>query len=124
VRLATLPQAEALADVIARLDGMDGGGGGGATGGGGGSAAPRKSGGTEAARKPATRRGARSESAPPAEAPPAEAAPAATPPRPRSRPSPEEQARLRKEAKSHPVVQSAMEILGAELRDIRTRDTP
>jgi DNA polymerase-3 subunit gamma/tau len=123
VRLATLPQAEALADVIARLDSMDGGGGGGASGGGAGGGGARKSGAAETARKPPTKRAARSEPKPPAEAAPAER-PAEAAPRPRPKTSPQEQARLRKEAKTHPVVQSAMEILGAELRDIRTRDTP
>jgi DNA polymerase-3 subunit gamma/tau len=125
VRLASLPEARALSELIARLDGLEGGGPGSAPGGpgGAGSPGPRSGGRSGGARtrgggagKPSARASAEPSDEPPAALEPAPPATAATP---ASRQV--EQQRLRAEAKNHPVVQQAIEILDAQLRDVRTR---
>ena len=112
VRLATLPDAEALAAVIARLealerqpppsdDGPNKSGPGGGPGGSGGRAREHR----QAAERALAPEGPR---------PQAEAAPD-------RRASAEAEARARKQAAAHPVVQQAIEELDAELRQIRTQ---
>ena len=125
VRLATLPEAQELAELVTRLEGLGAGGPSDSDPEGGPPPAGRRaasgsSSGRRASRSdPASRPKARSEAEAPA--------------KPRGRESPEagghetartggrEAARLRSEAKSHPAVQRAIEILDAEIRDIRTR---
>jgi DNA polymerase-3 subunit gamma/tau len=114
VRLATLPDGEALTALMARLENLEPGapprGGGGA----GGAPSPTSSGGASGdgggggrSGARARRRAAEQEAASPSEAAPRDL-------------SPQEEARLRKEARAHPVVQDAIEVLDAELRQIRT----
>ncbi len=120
VRLATLPDGEALTALMARLENLERGvpprGGGGATGGpsptssggGGGSGGASGDAGGGGRSEARTRRlAAEQETASPAEAAP-------------RRLSPQEEARLKQEARAHPVVQDAIEVLDAELRQIRT----
>ncbi len=138
VRLATLPDAEALSALIARLDALERGGGGDE-----GPSGPKARGGGSPRRDPsAGRSGAQASAAepeptpalpatPPAtiatepeaapEAPPAQAStpPAPTPAAPPARRDPGADAGLRNEAKSHPRVQQVIETLDAELREIR-----
>ena len=149
VRLATLPATQTLQEVLAKLDALGAGtpapsSGGGDSSGGGGSRkagakaepAPRGAGrrkpeasaaaaAPQAAAPADVRPGAESPGAPPEPpAPPSEelapppGAPDPEPPR-ESRRSLEEQSRLRQEAKKHPAVTRALEILDAEIRDIR-----
>lgn len=99
-RLASLPEAEDLGRLIARLDALEDGGPGPQSGGGG-------SGGRSAAapaRAPQAVRGPGGPIAPPAEA---------------QRRAPEQEARLRSQAKDHPSVRQAIELLDAELREVR-----
>ena len=140
VRLASLPEARALSELIARIDALEGGGagpapgrgGGGGAGGSGARSGARPAAGTRSsgstARKPSSRASAEP---PPAVEPPADlelpgpAADAAPTPEEPARSTPAqrhaEQQRRRSEAKNHPVVQQAIEILDAQLRDVRTR---
>ena len=113
VRLATLPDGEALSALMARLDNLEpespptgGGGSRGRGGGGGGQAGPAKGGAASERRRAAERESAASDDTPRASA---------------RQTSPEDEARLKREARSHPVVQEAIEVLDAELRQIRTQ---
>jgi DNA polymerase-3 subunit gamma/tau len=98
VRLATLPAVESIASLLERLDALERGGGPGPSG-----APPRGPG-------PAPR-GA------PAPAGGGGAGPGAASARP-----PDRQARLRNEVKSHPVVREVIDVLDAELKDVRLRE--
>ena len=124
VRLATLPETEALADVLRRLDRLEGGGGtppsapGGSSGG-------RKAG--SARSKQGTRSAPRAETSPP-EPPPLPPPPEesrAEDPRPTAtaqasrRHDPAEFRRQRDQIRNHPAVERAIEILDAELRDVK-----
>jgi DNA polymerase-3 subunit gamma/tau len=93
VRLATLPTAESLAELVQRLAGLDPEG-----------SLPR--GGGEGSGRP------RASSARPA---------AAEPTRPAQR-DPERVAKLKAEAKSHPAVLETIEALDAEIKEIRLRE--
>ncbi len=141
VRLATLPDAASLATLRERLDALESGaptgstGSGPASGGGEASARPRTA--APAAERrartssPASKSAPESQAAPEPELPPPptdadapppidaaapalESRPAASPPL-----DPETQRRLRQETKTHPAVLTAIEVLDAELRDIR-----
>jgi len=104
-RLASLPQAEEIGRLIARLDALDGGGP--EPGAGGPGPGPR-------ARTPAAQR-RQDSSAPPASA---SAAPAVTGADLRRR-APEVEAQLRARAKEHPSVKQAIDLLDAQLLEIR-----
>jgi DNA polymerase-3 subunit gamma/tau len=118
-RLATLPEAEDVTRLIARIDALEGGGSGPApaprAGGGGSGPAPR------AASTAPPQRGA--EPSQRGAEPPQRGAepPAAGEPRRRS---PQAEAELRARAREHPVVKQAIELLDAELREIRVRPEP
>ena len=129
VRLATLPDAVAVSELLARLDALDGRGppgsrGGGTTGGSGQKPARPTGVGADSARRP------RSASASPSPRPRAPEPPPPEEPPPSSRPvapqplSQEERTRQRNEAKTHPAVRDAIEILDAELRDVRSQADP
>ncbi|MEE9279384.1 MAG: DNA polymerase III subunit gamma/tau [Myxococcota bacterium] len=95
VRLATLPEAEALSSLIARLDALENGGPPGRGGGPAGNAsgargAPRGSRGGGQRRAPAA-----------------------------DRPASEREAQIRREAKDHPVVHEVIDALDAELQEVR-----
>jgi hypothetical protein len=121
VRLATLPDGEALSALMARLESLEQGGasqeGGAPQGGGGGGSSGPSTGGSKRGGDGGTARARR-------RAAEQEAAPAQSP-APRGL-SPQEEAQRKKEARSHPVVLEAIEVLDAELRQIRTpvRDEP
>jgi DNA polymerase-3 subunit gamma/tau len=102
VRLATLPAAESVAALLERIDALERGGGGPAPRGG----APPGGGGSGPRWTPPRERSA----------PPPSAAPAPGPV--------ERQAQLRQQVKAHPAVQSAIEVLDAELKEIRLREDP
>jgi DNA polymerase-3 subunit gamma/tau len=134
VRLATLPEGEALAGLIARLDALEGGSGpggdssGGSSGSGGrGSRAGKGSGGrAQAGSRSGSEDGAPAEAEmpPPQEEPgnPTGAQRAARAP---GRPTdPAKEAQLRREAKDHPAVREVIEVLDAELRNIRIGEQP
>ncbi len=117
-RLATLPEAESISELVARLEALGGGepppagGGGGPGGDGSRSASPGR---TRSAATPTRAREPRAEAREPtAPEPSIEAAESAAPP-----PSGNDLVRLRNEAKQHPAVRDAIEILDAELRDVR-----
>ncbi len=116
VRLATLPETESLESLIARLDELERGEGGAPSAGGGGGREggprPRETAPPAPPRGPATRNEspARGAAAPEPPAP----APGAPPP---SRAT--QLARLRAEAREHPAVKRAVELLDAEIQDIR-----
>jgi DNA polymerase-3 subunit gamma/tau len=124
VRLATLPETRSLAELLARIDRLDGDGppeppspaGGGSGGGSRGQGSGR---GTASPRSGKPRPGARASAAPgpePTQETPDEAErPVA------GRQRAEDIARRRQEAKAHPVVREAIDILDAEIRDIRPR---
>ena len=98
-RLASLPEAEDLGRLIARLDALEGGGPG-----------PQSGGGT----------GGRGATAPARAAPPArEPSGPIAPPAQAQRRAPEQEAKLRSQAKEHPSVRQAIELLDAELREVR-----
>jgi DNA polymerase-3 subunit gamma/tau len=107
-RLASLPEAEDIGRLIARLDALEGGGpdprAGGPGGGGGG-----------------TGRAPAAPTRPQAPAPPSASA-SAVPPAPAAelrRRAPEVEAQLRSRAKEHPSVKQAIDVLDAQLREIR-----
>ena len=124
VRLASLPEARPLSELIARLDALDGGGaepapsGGGAAGSSGARSGSRASG-TRSRGAGGRKPSAHASAAPPIEPVAAFEPQAAEPGAPARRQA--EQQRLRAEAKNHPAVQQAIEILDAQLRDVRTR---
>ena len=132
-RLATLSDVQELSDLIARLDAQGGGppGGGGDSGGGAATRGGRTDdGGAPGGGARGSRGGGVRASAPPAheEPPSPEEAPApeqrAGEPEAAPARSPAEIQRLRTAAKNHPTVQQAIEILDAQLRDIRPRSRP
>ena len=100
VRLATLPEAEALSSLIERLDALEGSAGGGSPAG----SAPSRGGPERGSRGP-TRRSQASAT------PSAEPTPGPT--------ASEREARLRREAKEHPKVQEVISALDAELQEVR-----
>ena len=102
VRLATLPEAEALSSLIERLDGLEGD-----PPAGGGSPAGNESSqeGAERGSRSPTRR---SQAAPQPRAEPASGSTVS-----------EAEARLRREAKEHPKVQEVISALDAELQEVR-----
>ena len=102
VRLATLPEAEALSSLIERLDAFEAGP---ATGGGSPVGSGPSRGGPERGSRGPPRRSQAS----------AAPAPAPTPGPTAS----EREARLRREAKEHPVVQEVISALDAELQEVR-----
>jgi DNA polymerase-3 subunit gamma/tau len=143
VRMATLPGAQPIATLVDRLEALagsapsDGGGSPGGSGGGSGRSSESRRG-----PRPPSPSASRSASAPgpeparppvqPEEPPPPEA-PVPSAPRPsplESAPAPRAEwqsegqrlARLKQEAKAHPAVQEVIEVLDAELREIRTRE--
>jgi DNA polymerase-3 subunit gamma/tau len=114
VRLATLPSSESLSALMTRLEALENGGapgpgGGGSTRGEGSGTRPRPRG-TGGA--PGQRVGS-----PPRREVPRARAPASTPP---PRRDPDQEARLRNDAKSHPLVREIIDVLDAEIREIRT----
>jgi DNA polymerase-3 subunit gamma/tau len=117
VRLATLPSSESLSALITRLEALENGGapgpgGGGSTRGEGSGTRPRPPG-TGGA--PGQRAGS-----PPRREVPRARAPASTPPPRRDL---DQEARLRNEAKSHPLVREIIEVLDAEICEIRTHSS-
>jgi DNA polymerase-3 subunit gamma/tau len=110
VRLATLPSAASLAELVARLDALEPEGGP-PRGGGEGPARPRPRGSRPAA------------SAPAPEAAKSKAAESKAPEPKRAAPrDPERVAKLKAEAKSHPAVRDAIKALDAEIKEIRVRE--
>jgi len=126
VRLATLPEGEALASLIARLDALEGrsGPGDGSSGGSGGpgsrpgrSAQGRASAGS---RSGSEDRASAAAETPPAQEEPGDPAGARQASRAQDRSTdPKKEAQLRREAKDHPAVREVIEVLDAELRNIR-----
>lgn len=114
VRLATLPSSESLATLIARLEQLEGGDGPGPGNGGG----SRKTGSASRLRSAGGSPGPRREAGPlpRARAPEPRAVSAAAP----ARRDLGQEARLRSEAKSDPLVREVIDVLDAELREIRT----
>jgi len=110
VRLATLPSAASLAELVARLDALEPEGAP-PRGGGDGPARPRPRGSRPAASAPAPEP-AESKSAEPKVAEPKRSSPR----------DPERVAKLKAEAKSHPAVREAIEALDAEIKEIRVRE--
>jgi DNA polymerase-3 subunit gamma/tau len=96
VRLATLPQTESIASLLEKLDALERGGGPAP------SSPPRSSG-------PAPRGG------------PPQSGGGSGPGGASARP-PDRQARLRNEVKAHPAVRDAIDLLDAELKDVRVRE--
>jgi DNA polymerase-3 subunit gamma/tau len=131
VRLATLPDTRSLAELVARLEGL-GPGESGPKGGssGGGARGPEPSEPARGRSRGKQRARPEREAAPQAAtSPPADPDPAADPgpppePEPPRAASPEAMARLRNDAKTNPVVRDAIEILDAELRDVRGQVEP
>lgn len=118
VRLATLPSSEALSSLIARLEALESGGSPAPEGGGSGArGSPRAGGGRP---RPAT--GFRGSAGP--ESPSPRRSETSKPPGAGAAPSPRRdparEARLRAEAKSHPLVREVMDVLDAEIHEIRT----
>jgi DNA polymerase-3 subunit gamma/tau len=110
VRLATLPSAASLAELVARLDALEPEGGP-PRGGGEGPARPRPRGSRPAA------------SAPAPEAAKSKAAESKAPEPKRAAPrDPERVAKLKAEAKSPPAVRDAIKALDAEIKEIRVRE--
>jgi DNA polymerase-3 subunit gamma/tau len=107
VRLATLPAAESVAALLERIDALERGGAGPAGGGPAPRGGPPPAGGGSGPRWTPPRE----RSAPAASASPA---PGAN----------EREAQLRQKVKAHPAVQSAIEVLDAELKEIRLREDP
>ena len=103
VRLATLPEAEALSSLIARLDALQDGGP--AASGGGGGSAPAPRGGGDSRGPPSGPAGSRTAAAESRPAPP--------------RADASREAALRNESKQHPVVRRVIDELEAELQEIR-----
>jgi DNA polymerase-3 subunit gamma/tau len=118
VRLATLPSSESLSALMTRLEALENGGapgpeGGGSTRGEGSGTRPRPRG-TGGA--PGQRAGS-----PPRREVPRARAPASAPPPRRDL---DQEARLRNEAKSHPLVREIIDALDAEICEIRTHSPP
>jgi DNA polymerase-3 subunit gamma/tau len=106
-RLASLPEAEELGRLIARLDALEGGGPDPRSGGPGG-------GGGAQGRAPAGP--ARTQTPAPPAASASAVAPASAEPRRRA---PEVEAQMRARAREHPSVKQALDVLDAQLREIR-----
>ncbi len=104
VRLATLPEAEALSSLIERLDALEGGGPGGRGGPSGGDAAgggdPAPRGGTRRAARGSDGGGTRAQA-------------------PVEPPTSSREAQIRREARDHPKVQQVISALDAELQEVR-----
>jgi len=130
VRLATLPSAASLAELVARLDALEPEGAP-PRGGGDGPARPRPRGSRPAASAPAPEpaeskvaepKVAEPKVAEPKSAEPKSAEPKVAEPKRTSPRDPERVAKLKAEAKSHPAVREAIEALDAEIKEIRVRE--
>jgi len=114
VRLATLPSSESLSSLIARLEALENGEGPAPSGGNsprGGGRGPRER------PQPPGREGGRREAPPVRRGDPPEPARSVAP----APFDPGREARLRSEAKSHPLVREIMDVLDAEIQEIRTQ---